>query len=585
MSLLNDLPDATFLVTSRARLRVRGERVFDVEPLALPPDPARASVEAISTAPAVRLFRDRARAADPRFELTAENADGRRPHLPGARGRAARDRARRGPHPCPHARRDAARGSTGCSRCSSRRPATSPSASAPSRRPSSGASTCSAPTRGPCSCASACSPGTSASTPSRPSRRARRGPPTCSARSSSSSTAASCASTTTPACRSSRCSCRCARSRPPASTSSRMPRPCAARTASTTCDSPPRSSRCCRGRRSPTRCERLEAERDNLRAAFRHLISDRRGRRGRRRGLAPASSTGGSAASSPRRRPGWRTSSTPACRCATTRGRSRSAFSSWVSLSQPGTEVDLGPIEWSLALFHAVGDRLGEAWRLTALSIACTTRRPPDLERAEGLQRRALELVAADDQPTFDGALPRRARAASALLQRRRRRRGRRSSRGSSRTPGAQGDVFVESITLANSGGRGWRAARRAPTCSRAPRAVAAARATTTASAFALEGTGGLRGGLAGDVERAGDAPRCGARPCACGRGWWTSAPTSPTGRSSSGILAASDRAAADGSRRARGRGQADVPRRRSPLADLGAGLGCRAASRWRCRP
>ena len=76
MSLLNDLPDATFLVTSRARLRVRGERVFDVEPLTMPPDPSRASVEAISEAPAVRLFLDRARAADPRFELTEENVDG-----------------------------------------------------------------------------------------------------------------------------------------------------------------------------------------------------------------------------------------------------------------------------------------------------------------------------------------------------------------------------------------------------------------------------------------------------------------------------------------------------------------------------
>ena len=76
MSLLNDLPDATFLVTSRARLRVRGERVFDVEPLTIPPDPSRASVAAISEAPAVRLFLARARAADPRFDLTDENIDG-----------------------------------------------------------------------------------------------------------------------------------------------------------------------------------------------------------------------------------------------------------------------------------------------------------------------------------------------------------------------------------------------------------------------------------------------------------------------------------------------------------------------------
>jgi predicted ATPase len=73
VTLLTDLPDATFLVTSRARLRVRGEQVFDVEPLAVPPDSAELTVEAILESPAVRLFRDRARAADPRFDVTADN--------------------------------------------------------------------------------------------------------------------------------------------------------------------------------------------------------------------------------------------------------------------------------------------------------------------------------------------------------------------------------------------------------------------------------------------------------------------------------------------------------------------------------
>lgn len=74
-ALLTDLPDATFLVTSRARLRVRGEQVFDVEPLGLPTEAGPASVESVLEAPAVRLFRDRAREADPRFEVTEANAD------------------------------------------------------------------------------------------------------------------------------------------------------------------------------------------------------------------------------------------------------------------------------------------------------------------------------------------------------------------------------------------------------------------------------------------------------------------------------------------------------------------------------
>jgi predicted ATPase len=73
-ALLTDLPDASFLVTSRARLRIRGEQVFDVDPLGLPPDPMLDDVDAILEAPAVQLFLDRAQAADARFEVTAENA-------------------------------------------------------------------------------------------------------------------------------------------------------------------------------------------------------------------------------------------------------------------------------------------------------------------------------------------------------------------------------------------------------------------------------------------------------------------------------------------------------------------------------
>lgn len=75
LSLLTDLPGATILVTSRVRLRVRGEQVFDVEPLGLPPEPWQASTRDILAAPAVQLFRERARSADPRFEVTDDNAE------------------------------------------------------------------------------------------------------------------------------------------------------------------------------------------------------------------------------------------------------------------------------------------------------------------------------------------------------------------------------------------------------------------------------------------------------------------------------------------------------------------------------
>ena len=75
VALLTDLPGATFLVTSRIRLRVRAEKIFDVEPLGLPPEPSQASIREILDAPAVQLFRDRARSADPRFDVTDENAE------------------------------------------------------------------------------------------------------------------------------------------------------------------------------------------------------------------------------------------------------------------------------------------------------------------------------------------------------------------------------------------------------------------------------------------------------------------------------------------------------------------------------
>ncbi len=58
-------PHVNVLVTSRTPLRIRGERLFTVEPLALP---SGTSDDEIAGSPAVQLFLDRARQADPSLD-------------------------------------------------------------------------------------------------------------------------------------------------------------------------------------------------------------------------------------------------------------------------------------------------------------------------------------------------------------------------------------------------------------------------------------------------------------------------------------------------------------------------------------
>jgi predicted ATPase len=62
------------LATSRAALRVRGERLYAVEPLALQADSARLSPVDLARVPAVRLFLERVRDVQPAFRLTSANA-------------------------------------------------------------------------------------------------------------------------------------------------------------------------------------------------------------------------------------------------------------------------------------------------------------------------------------------------------------------------------------------------------------------------------------------------------------------------------------------------------------------------------
>ncbi len=67
-------PGVRILVTSRAPLRVAAEHEYQVSPLSLPDPAAGATPEELATSEAVALFVERARAIDPGFALTDENA-------------------------------------------------------------------------------------------------------------------------------------------------------------------------------------------------------------------------------------------------------------------------------------------------------------------------------------------------------------------------------------------------------------------------------------------------------------------------------------------------------------------------------
>ncbi|HEU0115970.1 MAG TPA: hypothetical protein VFQ80_14890, partial [Thermomicrobiales bacterium] len=73
VELLGACPCLQLLVTSRARLNVSGERAVAVAPLAVPDANGAPAPDRLLEAPAVRLFVERAQAADADFSLTAAN--------------------------------------------------------------------------------------------------------------------------------------------------------------------------------------------------------------------------------------------------------------------------------------------------------------------------------------------------------------------------------------------------------------------------------------------------------------------------------------------------------------------------------
>ncbi len=72
--LLTHCPRLTVLATSRAALHVRGEQLFPVAPLALPPPCGPLDAAQVASSPAVQLFVERTQAVAPHFALSADNA-------------------------------------------------------------------------------------------------------------------------------------------------------------------------------------------------------------------------------------------------------------------------------------------------------------------------------------------------------------------------------------------------------------------------------------------------------------------------------------------------------------------------------
>jgi non-specific serine/threonine protein kinase len=72
--LLVAVPRVKLLVTSREPLYLRWEQVFHVPPLALPDPRHLPSLEELAPIPSVALFLQRARAINPDYALTDENA-------------------------------------------------------------------------------------------------------------------------------------------------------------------------------------------------------------------------------------------------------------------------------------------------------------------------------------------------------------------------------------------------------------------------------------------------------------------------------------------------------------------------------
>ena len=493
-ALLAALPDATVMVTSRARLRVHAEQVFDVEPLALPIDPSEVSLAEIADAPGgpavPRPSARRGREVRP----DGRERRGRRGHLPVARRRAARDRARGRVHPGSHPVGDARETRPVLLLVTSGRDAPerqrtiqatvewstiwlSPSARAlfvrlgglhgrsqPRRRRGGGRRR------------------TLGRRPARDAPRAGRRQPAAPATSRQALLLH-------------------ARSGPRARGT-----PLRARDG----DAVVRHAHAAYYVRLASEVEPLLADPPNrprsngsrwngttsARATSPHR--HRRGRHGHRRGVADRSFTGGSGTSCRRPRPGWTISSSPA-------SRSRSALARWRSRCRRGSRCRTRtPVDPSRSRRRRTVPRRGRPVRrgrgAGRARLACATSSTPISTVPRSCSGGRSSPVTPDVDPTY------------ALF------RGQLGSLSPARPPPdalaiyddviadavRMGDHFVEMIELTNAGGRGSPSARPAPSCSPAPRADAALR---------QRGRGGERARRPGRLRGRARRPRPGRGP------------------------------------------------------------------------
>ena len=239
-----------------------------------------------------------------------------------------------------------------------------------------------------------------------------------------------------------------------------------------------------RGSTQQAAVERLEAERDNVRAGYRHLMA-----------IGEVDTVADAV---------WRLllywwirNLLPTAKAwmddlladragrSTTRTRAMAiTLSSWVSLSQPGTEVDTEPLEEAAELFRDAGDRFGEGGRddragrrVRHVGRPRTSTAPRSCSGAHSSWSRA------NDDATFNAAVPRPAREHRAPA---RARPAMRCAMYDEVIEDAvrMGNRFVEMIELTNAGWARLALGEARPRVVRAPpRAHGAASATRTGSA------------------------------------------------------------------------------------------------------